>query len=128
MKSFSWLRNIKFKKYPIWRIDTYFSNTKYSNLNIINDGGWHFTNLKSPEDMFEKFMNFGHHDEFKLSGITVDKIKDKISKREMFYDHFADKSSKNKWNSDYKLKKIDTDLLPRYLASNREKYLEWFDI
>ena len=128
LKSFSWLRNIKFKKYPIWRIDTYFSNTKYSNLNIINDGGWHFTNLKSPEDMFEKFMNFGHHDEFKLSGITVDKIRDKISKREMFYDHFADKSSKNKWNSDYKLKKIDTDLLPRYLASNREKYLEWFDI
>ena len=128
LKSFSWLRNIKFKKYPIWRIDTYFSNTKYSNLNIINDGGWHFTNLKSPEDMFEKFMNFGHHDEFKLSGITVDKIRDKISKREMFYDHFADKSSKNKWDSDYKLKKIDTDLLPRYLTSNREKYLEWFDI
>ena len=46
----------------------------------------------------------------------------------MFYDHFADKSSKNKWDSDYKLKKIDTDLLPRYLVSNREKYLEWFDI
>ena len=78
--------------------------------------------------MFEKFMNFGHHDEFKLSGMTVDKIRDKISKREMFYDHFADKSSKSKWDSDYKLKKIDTDLLPRYLTSNREKYLEWFDI
>ena len=44
--------------------------------------------------MFEKFMNFGHHDEFRLSGITIDKIKDKISKREMFYDHFADKSPK----------------------------------
>ena len=29
--------------------------------------------------MFEKFMNFGHHDEFKLSGITVDKIRDKIT-------------------------------------------------
>ena len=39
-----------------------------------------------------------------------------------------DKSSKNKWSSDYKLKKIDTDLLPRYLVSNREKYLEWFDL
>ena len=78
--------------------------------------------------MFEKFMNFGHHDEFKLSGISVDKIRDKISKREMFYDHFADKSSKNKWNSDYKLKKIDPDLLPIYLTSNKEKYLEWFDL
>ena len=36
--------------------------------------------------------------------------------------------AKNKWDSDYKLKKIDIDLLPRYLASNREKYLEWFDL
>ena len=58
----------------------------------------------------------------------LDKIRDKISRREMFYDHFADKSSKNKWDSDYKLKKIDTDLLPRYLVSNREKYFEWFDL
>ena len=73
-------------------------------------------------------MNFGHHDEFKLSGITVEKIKDKISKKEMFYDHSADKSSKNKWDCDYKLKKIDTDLLPTYLKSNKEKYLEWFDL
>ena len=128
LKSFSWLRNIKLKKYPIWRIDTYFSNTKYSNLNIISNGGWHFTNLKSPEDMYEKFMNFGHHDEFRLSGISVDEIRDKISKREMFYDHSADKSSKNKWNSDYKLKKIDPSLLPIYLTSNKEKYLEWFDL
>ena len=120
--SFSWLRNIKFKKYPIWRIDTYFSKTKYSNLNIIKNGGWHFTNLKSPEDMYEKFMNFGHHDEFRLSGITIDKIKEKISKREMFYDHFADKSSTNKWESDYKLQKIDLSLLPKYLIKNRNKY------
>ena len=124
--SFSWLRNIKFKKYPIWRIDTYFSKTKYSNLNIIKNGGWHFTNLKSPEDMFEKFMNFGHHDEFRLSGITIDKIKDKISKREMFYDHFADKSSTNKWESDYKLQNIDLNLLPEYLINNKNKYSEWF--
>ena len=38
-----WLRNIKGRKYPKWRIDTYFSQKKYSNLYFINDGGWHFT-------------------------------------------------------------------------------------
>ena len=32
-----WLKNLKNKKYPIWRLDTFFSNTKYSNLEIIND-------------------------------------------------------------------------------------------
>ena len=65
LKSLSWLKNIKLKKYPFWRVDTYFSETRQINLNIIEDGGWHFTNIMSPENMYEKFINFGHHDEFK---------------------------------------------------------------
>ena len=34
-----WLRNIKDRKYPFFRIDTFFSNTKYTSIKIINDGG-----------------------------------------------------------------------------------------
>jgi beta-1,4-mannosyl-glycoprotein beta-1,4-N-acetylglucosaminyltransferase len=128
LQSLSWLRNIKLKKYPFWRLDTLFSLTKYIDINIIKDGGWHFTNIKTPEDMYEKFMNFGHHDEFRLSGLTVDKIEDKIKKRELFYNHFADSSSQNKWESDYKLKKIEMNHLPKYLINNKEKYKEWFEI
>ena len=128
LQSLSWLRNIKLKKYPFWRLDTLFSHTKYIDINIIKDGGWHFTNIKTPEDMYEKFMNFGHHDEFRLSGLTVDKIRDKIKKRELFYNHFADSSSQNKWESDYKLKKIEMNNLPKYLINNKEKYKEWFEI
>ena len=124
--SFSWLRNIKLKKYPFWRLDTLFSKKKYTNINIVNNGGWHFTNLKTPEDMYDKFMNFGHHDEFKLSGISVEDIRAKISNKEMFYDHFADKSSTNKWKSDYKLKLVDENLLPSFLTKNKNKYNEWF--
>ena len=30
-----WLRNIKDRKYPFWRIDTFFSKTKYINIKII---------------------------------------------------------------------------------------------
>ena len=37
-----WLRNIKDKKYPIWRVDTFFSNKKYQNIKIIDNGIWHF--------------------------------------------------------------------------------------
>ena len=126
LKSLSWLRNIKLKKYPFWRLDTLFSNTKYIDINIIKDGGWHFTNLKSPEEMYEKFMNFGHHDEFRLSGITIQKIRDKIINKEMIYDHFADKSSTNKWESNYKLKLADEKILPNYLINNKDKFSEWF--
>jgi len=103
-----------------------FSKKKYTNINIVNNGGWHFTNLKTPEDMYDKFMNFGHHDEFKLSGISVEDIRAKISNKEMFYDHFADKSSTNKWKSDYKLKLVDENLLPSFLTKNKNKYNEWF--
>ena len=39
LKSFSWLRNQKNKKYPFWRLDTYFSDLKNINLQIIDDGG-----------------------------------------------------------------------------------------
>ena len=126
LESLSWLRNIKLKKYPFWRLDTLFSNTKYIDINIIKDGGWHFTNLKSPEEMYEKFMNFGHHDEFRLSGITIEKIREKIINKEMIYDHFADKSSSNKWESNYKLKLADEKILPSYLINNKDKFSEWF--
>ena len=103
-----------------------FVNILSINLNIIQDGGWHFTNLKTPDEMYEKFMNFGHHDEFRLSGLTIEKIRDKILNKEMFYDHLADKSSTNKWESNYKLKVIGDEMLPSYLIKNKNKYREWF--
>ena len=55
LKSLSWLRNIKLKKYPFWRLDTLFSETKQINLDKIKDGGWHFKNLKniSAEEILE---------------------------------------------------------------------------
>ena len=126
LKSLSWLRNIKLKKYPFWRLDTLFSKNKYIDMNVIQDGGWHFTNLKTPEEMYEKFMNFGHHDEFRLSGLTIEKIREKIKNQEMFYDHFSDKSSSSKWESNYKLKVIADEMLPSFLIKNKSKYREWF--
>jgi len=127
LKSFSWLKNIKNKKYPFWRIDAYFSKLKNTNVEIINDGGWHFTNLKSPEEVYEKMKNFGHHDEFDISGITLDQIKKKMKEKKVFYNHFADKGNPNKWNYDYELKRVDFEILPDYLKNNKEKYKNWFD-
>lgn len=126
LKTFSNLKNLKNKKYAFWRLDTFFSGIKKINLQIINDGGWHFTNIKSPEDLLTKLKNFGHHDEFDESQITLDDLKEKISEGKVFYNHFADKSSSGKWNYDYSLKKIQVELLPDYLIKNQIKYKKWF--
>ena len=126
--SMSWLKNLKNKQYPFWRLDTLFSNNKYINLDIINDGGWHFTNLKTPEELYQKLTNFGHHDEFELSGLTVNDLKKKIEEKKVFFNHFVDKKNyKERWNYDYKLKKIDNKLLPQYLKNDLKKFKEWFD-
>ena len=128
LKSFSWLKNIKNKKYPFWRLDVYFSNLKSTNVEIINDGGWHFTNLKSPKELFEKMENFGHHDEFDISGITLEDIEKKMREKKVFYNHFADKESQDKWEYEYELKKASLDILPNYLQVNKEKYKNWLDL
>ena len=127
LKNFSNLRNLKNKKYPFWRLDTYFSNIKQTNLMIVENGGWHFTNIKTPEEIFEKFDNFGHHDEFKLSNININYIKEKIKNKEVFYNHLADKNSPDRWNDNYKLKKIENSQLPKYLQLNSNQFKTWFD-
>jgi beta-1,4-mannosyl-glycoprotein beta-1,4-N-acetylglucosaminyltransferase len=53
---FEWLRQIKPKQYRSWRIDTIFKKDKYRNINIIENGGWHFSQLKSPEEIFKKVI------------------------------------------------------------------------
>ena len=126
LKSFSWLRNLKSKKYSFWRLDTYFNENKLTNLEIIKDGGWHFTNIKTPEELYIKMTNFGHHNEFELSGLTVEDLRKKIDDGVVFYNHFSDQANQNKWNYDYKLKKINIDLLPKYLQDNSEKFEDWF--
>ena len=126
LKSFPWLRNLKSKKYSFWRLDTYFNENKLINLEIIKDGGWHFTNIKTPEELYIKMTNFGHHNEFELSGLTVEDLRKKIDDGVVFYNHFSDQADQNKWNYDYKLKKINIDLLPKYLQDNSEKFKEWF--
>ena len=123
----SWLRNLKNKEYPWWRVDVMFSNFKQRDLEIVNDGGWHFTNIKTPEKLLEKLKNFGHHDEFDESGIDLNFIKSKIENKEVFYDHFLDKKNPNKWRSNYKLKKVSNSILPEYVIKNHQKYKNWFD-
>ena len=125
--SFSWLRNLKNREYPFWRFDTLFSKNKQRNLKIVEDGGWHFTNLKNAKEIHTKLSNFGHHNEFDVSGLTVEDIQACIDNRIVNYNHLADKYENNKYNANYKLQLIEDEILPNYLINNKEKYKDWFD-
>ena len=86
MKNFlspQWLRNIKSKKYPLWRIDIFFSK-KYSNLHYVRDGGWHFTCIRTPEDLEKKLLNFAHRYEFEQSGLKINDIKKLIEEKKSY--------------------------------------------
>ncbi len=122
-----WLRNIKSKKYPWWRFDTFLSKKKYINIDFINDGGWHFTNIKKPEDIDHKMRNFAHHLEYEKSGIDVNQLKKNILEKKIFYNHFADKSDVNKLKHSVKLEKLDLKELPTYLINRQDKYKEWLE-
>mgnify|MGYP001460142821 FL=1 len=125
--SLSWLRNLKNKQYPFWRLDTLLSKTKHTNLQIVDNGGWHFTNLKTAEEIHKKLSNFGHHNEFDTSGVTVKDIQECIDNRIVNYNHQADQSVDNKYTANYKLKLIEDKILPKYLINNKQSLKEWFD-
>ena len=127
IKSFPWLKNLKNKKYPFWRLDIFFNKFKSMNVEIVNNGGWHFNNLKTAEGLYKKLTNLGHHNEFDASKITVEELQNKIDNKLAFYDHTADKTGKNKYDFEYKLKKISDDQLPKFLLDNKENYINWFD-
>jgi beta-1,4-mannosyl-glycoprotein beta-1,4-N-acetylglucosaminyltransferase len=126
LQSFSWLREVKAKKYPFYRIDTLLSNNKYRNVKIINNGGWHFTQLKTPEDLEKKLMNQEHHDEYKLAKDNLPNVSDLIKRKTIIYDYKA-KSHEYKFSKEFKLKTVSMDYMPQYLKVNKNKYLEWFD-
>ncbi len=121
-----WLRNIKGKNYPKWRIDILFSKKKYSNLSFVKNGGWHFTCLRTPEELEKKLLNFAHHYEYEESGLKIDDLKKLIFEKRVMYDHNVDQKS-YKWSGKSKLKKIDNSYLPEFVSLNLDKYKKWLD-
>ncbi len=121
-----WLRNIKGKKYSKWRIDTFFSKKKYSNLYFIKNGGWHFTCLRTAEDLEKKLLNFAHHYEYEESGLNIENLKKLIEEKRVMYDHNVDQKG-YKWSGKSILKNLDISQLPEYVSENLNKYSDWID-
>ena len=121
-----WLRDTKEKKYPFWRFDTILSKKKYTNIHYVENGGWHFTNIKLPEEIEKKYLNFLHHYEYEKSGIKLENLKEIIKNKKILYDHSADKRD-FKWKNTTTLKKVSLSILPDYISENQEKYANWLE-
>ena len=126
LKSPQWLRNIKDRSYPWWRFDVYFSENKYTKIKIIENGGWHFSYIKSPEDIEKKLKSYLHHREYDLNPVGIEKIKKMIHEKKTIYNLKTDMRS-NKFDGGNKLKKIDIDLLPSYISNNKNKFSDWIE-
>ena len=126
LKSPQWLRNIKDKIYPKWRVDILFSKKKYNDIFFIDNGGWHFSFIKKPEDIEKKLRSYLHHREYDVHPIGIEKIKNLINSKSVIYDHRVDKTQ-YKFGGEQKLEKIDLKFLPKYVSSNKEKYLDWLE-
>jgi len=121
-----WLRNIKDRKYSFFRIDTFFSKTKYTGIKIINDGGWHFSNIKTPKEIEFKLRSYLHHREFDLNPLSVYQIDEIIKNKQAIYDLKVDKTVNKIGNGSF-LKKFELDQLPEYILINQNKFSDWID-
>ena len=126
LKSPQWLRNVKDKKYPFWRLDVLFSNKKYSNIKFIEKGGWHFSNMKSPAEIEKKMRTYLHHREYDINPLGEEKIKEIIKNKKSIYNLRADMKNE-KFDGTQNLKPTDGSDLPNYIKINKKKYLNWIE-
>jgi len=126
LKSPQWLRNIKDKKYSYYRLDAFFSEKKHINIKLIDDGGWHFTNIKTAKEIENKLKSYLHHREFDINPMTTDEIEKIIRDKKAIYNLNVDKTVSKIGNGD-KLEKFPLQKLPKFLQNNLENYKEWID-
>ena len=126
LKSPQWLRNVKVKIYPKWRLDIIFSEKRYNSVFFLENGGWHFSFVKKPEDIEKKLKSYLHHREYDLDPLGIENIKNLIKSKAVIYDHRVDQTQ-YKFGGGQKLEKIDIKFLPEYIFSQKEKYLEWLE-
>ena len=108
LKSPQWLRNLKLKKKPFWKI------FKDNQPQIIDNAGWHFSFLKTPKEIKKKIISYSHQ-EFNKDTFTDEKnIVNRITERKDLFDR----------NIDYKPIKIDKTF-PEFVYKNQQYFKDW---
>ena len=115
LKSPQWLRELKFKRRPWWRVDKLRLN------NILENGGWHFCNIKTLEKLLYKYKNLCEtNDPYHF--------KEKIDEKFLTKEEISNKISQGKdlIGRDDEFHKIEIDRhFPEYFLKNLEKYQNW---
>jgi beta-1,4-mannosyl-glycoprotein beta-1,4-N-acetylglucosaminyltransferase len=121
-----WLRDIKAKPYSFWRLDVLFSNKKYIDIFFVENGGWHFSYLNTPQLIDEKLRSYAHHREYELNSLTNLEIETRIKNRQSIYNLNLDQK-KNQFSEGVKLDVLGAEELPDYIQSNYKKFEKWLD-
>ncbi|MDB9831848.1 hypothetical protein OAC19_02050 [Candidatus Pelagibacter sp.] len=115
LKSPQWLRGLKFKKRPFWRLDKFRLN------NILENGGWHFCNLKTPEELLYKYNNLCETND---PYIFKEKIDNKFLDLNSIKKNIENKQDIIGRSHEYFIIPIDNKL-PEYLKDNLPQYKNW---
>ena len=84
-----------------------------NSLEIIEDGGWHFTNIRKAEDLEKKLLGFLHHVDYEDNPIDEENIDNLVSERIAIYDHEKDNCKLNFKMSYVKLNRDINDFYKR---------------
>lgn len=115
LKSPQWLRELKIKKRSIWRLDKI--NLNYS----IKNGGWHFCNLKSPEELSFKYRNLC---EYKDNYVFFNKINESFLDKKIIEENIKNQKDLIGRNDVFKKQSIDISY-PKYILDNIELFKQW---
>jgi beta-1,4-mannosyl-glycoprotein beta-1,4-N-acetylglucosaminyltransferase len=104
LKSLDYLRQkilVKNIKKPFWKINI------EKSIQIFDNGGWHFNNILTPEEISSKLKSFAHIEFSEKKFSDIDVIKKKISEKKDLFNR----------GHIYKVKK-DISYLPQYILNN----------
>ena len=111
LKSIDFMREkVKGKnlKYSFYRID------KEKSIRLFSNGGWHFNNLLTPEEISKKLKTFAHHEYSHDKFSSIEVIKDKIERK---IDLFNQGEQYVKVNIN--------NTFPEYLLNNTSKFKKY---
>ena len=95
-------------KYGFWRID------KEKNLQIVENGGWHFSYLLTPLEIRKKIKTFAHTELNKKKFTNLKNIK------------YCIKNLKDLFHRKIKYRKVQIDSsYPKYIIKNKKKLSKW---
>ena len=109
-----------------WSSEVLFSKNKYFDIKFIKNGGWHYSYLKSPEEIKFKLKSYLHHIDYDRNPLNTDEIARIIEDKKTIYDLKVD-SKEEKFNPKNKLIKVSKKEMQKYINDNISKFKDWID-